>query len=53
MRGRHTRTAFSTSFILFNISKVGVSYVTAGLKKSLSEKREWQDVAYEGLVCEQ
>lgn len=35
------------------ISEAGVAFVAAALKQSLSEKREGQDKAFEGLVAEQ
>ena len=38
---------------LLKISDAGVAFVSAGLKKSLSEKRDWSDKAFDGLIAEQ
>jgi site-specific DNA recombinase len=38
---------------LLKISDAGMAFVTTGLKKSLSEKREWSDKAFDTLVEEQ
>ncbi len=38
---------------LLRMSDAGLAFITAALKKSLSEKREGQDKAFEALVAEQ
>lgn len=38
---------------LLKISETGIAYVSAGLKKSLSEKRDWADKAFDDFLAEQ
>jgi site-specific DNA recombinase len=44
---------FNQLIKLMGISEAGVEFVSAGLKQSLSEKREWTDKAFDDLVAEQ